>query len=133
MLRKIEAGQRVTAAEYREEVSRGHSRETGRKAAKSNRRPERCPARGLKERRSCLPRKTVIASGESRKRKFAGWDENRIGAARDDAPVTAQGASEPFRPMDTKRIDLICRTAGYVTRTSSGVGGRSREASSYPD
>ena len=27
----------------------------------------------------------------------------------------------------------IHRTAGYVTRTSGGVGGRGREASSYPD
>jgi hypothetical protein len=31
------------------------------------------------------------------------------------------------------RIDLICRTAGYVTRTSGGVGGGSREAFPYPD
>ncbi len=27
----------------------------------------------------------------------------------------------------------IHRTAGYVTRSSGGVGGRGREASSYPD
>ena len=29
--------------------------------------------------------------------------------------------------------DLICRTAGYVTRMSGGVGGRGREVPSYPD
>lgn len=30
-------------------------------------------------------------------------------------------------------LDLICRTAVYVTRTQGGVGGGSREASPYPD
>ena len=30
-------------------------------------------------------------------------------------------------------LDLICRTAVYVTRTHGGVGGGSREASPYPD
>ncbi len=35
--------------------------------------------------------------------------------------------------MVAKRADSICRTAGYVTRMSGGVGGRGREASSYPD
>ena len=35
--------------------------------------------------------------------------------------------------MDSRRLDSICRTAGYVTRMSGGVGGWGREASSYPD
>ena len=33
----------------------------------------------------------------------------------------------------TMSLDLICRTAVYVTRTHGGVGGGSREASPYPD
>ena len=32
-----------------------------------------------------------------------------------------------------RKRNLIHRTAGYVTRTSGGVGGRGPEASSYPD
>jgi hypothetical protein len=30
-------------------------------------------------------------------------------------------------------VGLLHRTAGYVIRMSGGVGGRGREASSYPD
>ena len=100
---------------------------------KSIRRPERCPERGLKERRSRLPRETVIASGESRGRQPAGWDESGIGAARSDAPVDARDATVSFRHNGPMPIDLICRTAGYVTRTSGGVGGGGREAFPYPD
>ena len=70
------------------------------------RRPERCPERGLKERRSRLPRKTTIASGESRGRKPAGWDESGIGAARNDAPVDACAATEPLRHNGPMRINL---------------------------
>jgi len=80
-----------------------------------------------------LPRKTAIASGESRMRKSTAWDESRIGAARNDAPVDTCDAFVPIRHNGPMPTDLICRTAGYVTRTSGGVGGRGREASSYPD
>jgi hypothetical protein len=97
------------------------------------RRPERCPERGLKERRSCLPRKTAIASGESRGRKPEGWDEGGLGAARDDAPVDARGAAVSLRHSVPPLIDSICRTAGYVTRMSGGVGRRGREVPSYPN
>ena len=80
-----------------------------------------------------MPRNTTIASGESRGRKPAGWDESGIGAARNDAPVDACAATEPFRHIGRMRIDSICRTAVYVTRSYGGVGGGSREAFPYPD
>lgn len=90
------------------------------------RRPERFPERGLKERRSCLPRNAGIASGESMRRKPGGWDEADVGAARDDAPVGVRGRSGV-------RIDPICRTAVYVTRSYGGVGGGDREVFPYPE
>ena len=99
----------------------------------ADRRPERCPERGLKERRSRLPRKTATASGESRQRELAGWGESGIGAARSDAPVDTHGAIGPIDTMESKRADSICRTAVYVTRMHGGVGGRGREVPSYPD
>ena len=80
-----------------------------------------------------MPRKTAIASGESRRREPAGWDESGIGAARSDAPVDMRGAIEPIDTMESKRADSICRTAVYVTRMHGGVGGRGREVPSYPD
>ena len=75
-----------------------------------------------------MPRKTAIASGESRGRKPAGWDESGIGAARKDAPVDAYAATEPIRHNGRMCIDSICRTAVYVTRSYGGVGGGGREA-----
>ena len=80
-----------------------------------------------------MPRKTTIASGESRGRKPEGWDEGGLGAARNDAPVDACAATEPIRHNGRMRIDSICRTAVYVTRSYGGVGGGSREASPYPE
>jgi len=80
-----------------------------------------------------LPRNTAIASGETRVRKPAGWDERGIGAVRDDAPVDACAATESFGHNGLMRIDSICRTAVYVTRSYDGVGGGSREAFPYPD
>ena len=56
------------------------------------------------------------------------WNETGVGATGDEALVE--------RDEDMLYVmlnDLICRTAGYVTRTSGGVGGGSREASPYPD
>ena len=97
------------------------------------RRPKRCPERGLKERRSRLPRNNVIASGESRRRKPVGWDENAVGAARKGAPVITLRHQVSIRHYGLKHDDLICRTAVYEVRTHGGVGGRGREASSYPD
>lgn len=46
-----------------------------------------------------------------------------IGAARTG---TCQG-------QGSMRATMFQGTAGYVTRMSGGVGGRGREASSYPD
>ena len=80
-----------------------------------------------------MPRKTAIASGESRGCKPAGWDESGIGAAGNDAPVDACVATGSLRHKGRVRIDLICRTAVYVTRSYGGVGGGSREAFPYPD
>ena len=73
-----------------------------------------------------MPRNAGIASGESIGRKPGGWDEAYVGAARDDAPVGVHG---PY----AMRIDSICRTAVYVTRSYGGVGGGGREAFSYPE
>ncbi|MCX7175328.1 MAG: hypothetical protein NT159_15680, partial [Proteobacteria bacterium] len=69
-----------------------------------------------------------IAFGESSGRKPDDWNEADVGAAGDEAPVEWGGGM-----LSTMPNDLICRTAGYVTRTSGGVGGGSREAFSYPD
>ena len=80
-----------------------------------------------------MPRKTAFASGESRGRKSEGWDDSGIGAARNDAPVDACAATESIRHNGRMRIDSICRTAVYVTRTHGGVGGGRREAFPYPD
>ena len=56
------------------------------------------------------------------------WNETEVGATGDEAPVERDDDMLCVMPND-----LICRTAGYVTRTSGGVGGGSREASPYPD
>lgn len=80
-----------------------------------------------------MPRNLSIASGESRERKPAGWDESMVGAVGNDVPVDAHEAKMSFRHNGQMPIDSICRTAGYVTRTSGGVGGGSREAFPYPD
>ena len=142
MLQNIEAGCRAIGAEYRGGVCRRHSRGEAGNASEAlqcrktqpqicksrkaeHRRPERFPARGLKERRSRLPRNSGTAFGESMGRKPGGWNETEVGAVGDDAPVGV-------RRRYALHIDLICRTAGYVTRTSGGVGGGSREASPYP-
>ena len=75
-----------------------------------------------------MPRNSGIAFGESIGRKPHGWNETDVGAVGDEAPVEWRGGM-----LSTMPNDLICRTAGYVTRTSGGVGGGSREASPYPD
>ncbi len=73
-----------------------------------------------------MPRDDGNASGEPTGRKPGGWDEADVGAAGRDAPVGVHGRS-------AMHIDPICRTAVYVTRMHGGVGGRGREASSYPE
>jgi len=80
-----------------------------------------------------LLRNNVIASGESRRRKPVGWDESAVGAARNGAPVITLRHQVSIRHYGLKHDDLICRTAVYEVRTHGGVGGRGREASSYPD
>jgi len=72
-----------------------------------------------------LPRNAGTASGESMRRQPSGWDEADVGAARADAPVGVHGQS-------AVRIDPICRTAVYVTRSYGGVGGGGREVFPYP-
>ena len=75
-----------------------------------------------------MSRNSGIAFGESCGRKPDGWNETDVGATGDEAPVERGGGM-----LSTMPNDLICRTAGYVTRTSGGVGGGSREAFPYPD
>ena len=75
-----------------------------------------------------MPRNSGIAFGESIGRKPCGWNETVVGAVGDEAPVEWRGGM-----LSTMPNDLICRTAGYVTRTSGGVGGGGREAFPYPD
>ena len=142
VLQRSEAGRLVTGAEYRGEVSRGHSRrkageasealqrrkveQTDRPSCKAeDRRPERCPERDLKERSAYWPRNSRTASGEPTGRKTCGWDETTVGAAGEEASV---GVHERI----DLHFDLICRTAVYVTRMHGGVGGGSRKASLYP-
>ena len=92
-----------------------------------DRRPERFPARGLKERSSDLSWNHGTASGESIGREPGDWDETGVGSTREHAPV---GTGYP--PMRIFRSDSICRTAVYVIRSYGGVGGGSRKASLYP-
>ena len=63
-------------------------------------------------------------------RKPYGWGEAKVGAPEEEASVERRGDGDKLSVMLN---DLICRTAGYVTRTFGGVGGGSREASPYPD
>ncbi len=73
-----------------------------------------------------MPRDDGNASGEPTGRKLGGWDEADVGAAGNDAPVGVRGRS-------AMHVDLICRTAVYVTRLYGGVGGGRREVSPYPE
>ena len=47
--------------------------------------------------------------------------------------VSSNGAARTGTGQGGMRSTVIQGTAGYVTRMSGGVGGRGREASSYPD
>ena len=60
-------------------------------------------------------------------------DEHGLGADRDEASVCGLRTLRLIQHWASRLADSICRTAGYVTRTSGGVGGGSREASPYPD
>jgi hypothetical protein len=75
-----------------------------------------------------LPRNSGIAFGESIGRKPDTWNESGVGSAGNEAPVEWRGGM-----LSTMPNDLICRAAGYVTRTSGGLGGGGREAFPYPD
>jgi hypothetical protein len=65
------------------------------------RRPERFPARGLKERGTRLPRNGGTASGESTGRKPGGWDEAAVGAVGKEASVEMHGAGGKLRRYAT--------------------------------
>ena len=67
-----------------------------------------------------------IASGEPRRILSVGWDETNNGETREYAPVSRRC---PVRT--TGRLNLPNRSVR--TRMHGGVGGRSREVSSYPD
>ena len=47
--------------------------------------------------------------------------------------VSSNGAARVGTGQGSMRAPKFQGTAGYVTRMSGGVGGRGREASSYPD
>ena len=47
--------------------------------------------------------------------------------------VSSKGATRVGTGQGSMRTTKFQGTAGYVTRMSGGVGGRGREASSYPD
>src|SRR5665647_2546456 len=47
--------------------------------------------------------------------------------------VSSDGAARAGTGQGSMRSTQVQGTAGYVTRMSGGVGGRGREASSYPD
>ena len=47
--------------------------------------------------------------------------------------VSSNGAARVGTGQGSMRSTVMQGTAGYVTRMSGGVGGRGREASSYPD
>ena len=87
----------------------------------SPRRPERFPARGLKERSTRLPRNGRTASDQ---------DETAVGATGEEASVVLHGAAGK---LGHHALDSICRTAVYVTRTHGGVGGGGREVFPYPE
>ena len=53
------------------------------------------------------------------------------GTARKD--VSSDGTARVGTGQGSMRSTVMQGTAGYVTRMSGGVGGRGREASSYPD
>jgi hypothetical protein len=93
------------------------------------RRPERFPAREWKERSTGRLRNGDRASGESRGESPMAGTKSRL--ARWQGRLRLNRVVRVFQahPMS---LDLICRTAVYVTRTHGGVGG-SREASPYPD
>ncbi len=59
-------------------------------------------------------------------------DEHGLGADRDEASVCGLRTLGLLQHRASQRADLICRTVGYVTRSSGGVGGGGREAFSYP-
>ena len=77
-----------------------------------------------------MPRESDMASVESMGRKSGGWDEIGVGAVRDEASVTVRAMGHQARGA---RVDPICRTAVYVTRSCGGVGGGHREVSPYPE
>lgn len=82
-------------------------------------------AKGLKEGRSRLPRSSGIASGEPIGRKSGGWDETDCVVVRGDAPVQVPR-------QYVLHIDLVYRTAGYVSRIADGKGGEGRGHSPIP-
>jgi hypothetical protein len=60
-------------------------------------------------------------------------DAHGFGADRDQASVCGRRNLGLLQHWAARLGDSICRAAVYVTRTSGGVGGRGREAPSYPD
>ena len=77
-----------------------------------------------------MPRNGGIASGEPRDASLMAGMKPTLTRREMSLRLNCERVVVPCRPM---QIDLICRTAGYVTRTSGGAGGGRREAFPYPD
>ena len=74
-----------------------------------------------------------IASGESCGRKRAAGVKPLVARQTVTLRLTRAVLLRRFGVAMSRCADSICRTAGYVTRMSGGVGGRGREVPSYPD
>ncbi len=81
------------------------------------------PREGIEREEKSLAKEQRYCIREPRKRKPVGWDESAVGAAGNGAPVVTLKRRVPIRRYELNRADLICRTAGYETRMSGGVGG----------
>ncbi len=88
------------------------------------------PRKGIEREEHLTGKGRCHCTRRAQGRKPYGWGEATVGATEEEASVERRGDGDKLSIMLN---DLICRTAGYVTRTSGGVGGGSREASPYPD
>ena len=77
-----------------------------------------------------MPRNEGTASGEPRGASLVAGMKPTLALREMSLRLNCRWVVVRCRPM---HFDLICRTAGYVTRTSGGVGGGGREAFPYPD
>jgi hypothetical protein len=89
--------------------------------------PQRCPLKartvpreGIEREEHLIVKGPTHCTRRAQGRKSYGWGEAAVGATGEEASVERCGDGDKLSVMPN---DLICRTAGYVTRTSGGVGG----------